>query len=92
MIERSNTKAGPSEELMIDVYPSTTVRELRAVVRNKSTLSTIESLLSFFKFEYSHKIRPVDQYWFVNGHLAYDSSSMKDLDVMENTLFALFVI
>ncbi|CAF0758151.1 unnamed protein product [Adineta ricciae] len=52
-----------NEELTMSVYPSTKIRELRAV------------------FESSHKFLPVNQYFFVNGHLAHEDSNNMDIEV-----------
>ncbi|CAF1043360.1 unnamed protein product [Adineta ricciae] len=52
-----------NEELTMSVYPSTKIRELRAV------------------FESSHKFLPVNQYFFVNGHLAHEDSNNMDIEI-----------
>jgi hypothetical protein len=52
------------------------------------------SILFLFelKFEYTEKFSPANQYFFVNGHLAHENFTMKELDVHPDLLFVLFVI
>ncbi|CAF3410225.1 unnamed protein product [Rotaria sp. Silwood1] len=60
--------------ISVDVFPSTTVRELRAA------------------FELAYHYSPFNQYFFVNGNLVHDNSTMKDLHVGPNSLFVLFLL
>ena len=79
--------------LTMDVYPSTTVRELRAAVSKPSLVVHYFPCLSLFKVGYvQNRIPSTGQYWFVNGHLAYENSTMADLNVQADTLFILFVV
>ncbi|CAF2175256.1 unnamed protein product [Rotaria magnacalcarata] len=43
-------------------------------------------------FEFAYQYPPSNQYFFVNGCLAHDDSTMKDLNVGPNSLFILFVL
>ncbi|CAF4175632.1 unnamed protein product, partial [Rotaria magnacalcarata] len=43
-------------------------------------------------FEFAYQYPPSNQYLFVNGCLAHDDSTMKDLNVGPNSLFILFVL
>ncbi|CAF0780995.1 unnamed protein product [Adineta steineri] len=61
-------------EMIISVYPSTTIQELCLI------------------FEHCHNFSPLNQYFFVNGHLAHHDSTMKDLNIRSNSLFILFII
>ncbi|CAF3575722.1 unnamed protein product [Rotaria socialis] len=60
--------------IFLNVFPSTTVRELRAV------------------FELLYHYSPSNQYFFVNGLLADDNSTMKELQVGPKSLFVLFLL
>ncbi|CAF0937093.1 unnamed protein product [Rotaria sordida] len=60
--------------ISVDVFPSTTVRELRAA------------------FELTYHYSPFNQYFFVNGNLVHDNSTMRDLQVGPNSLFVLFLL
>lgn len=70
--EYSIDQSGP--KISVDVYQSTTVRELRAA------------------FELAYRQLPPSQYFFVNGVLAQDDSSMKDLNVGSQSIFILFLL
>jgi len=73
------------------VYPSTTIRELRTAVSvKKKEISSYFLLL--LKFEYSENFPPSNQYFFVNGRLAHENSTINELDVRPDSLFVLFVI
>ena len=49
-------------------------------------------IISFYsQFQYTHDFPLADQYFFVNGHMAYVESTMNDLNVQNNALFVLFV-
>ncbi|CAF1168459.1 unnamed protein product [Rotaria sordida] len=41
---------------------------------------------------YSNYNLPSNQYFFVNGHLAHENSTIQDLNVQQNSLFILFII
>ncbi len=92
------TISNQQKEFKMNVYPSTTIAELRAAVsvKNKeTTFINTKVLLYFFflfKFQYSKDYSPSNQYFFVNGHLAHEKSTMKELDVEQDILFVLFVI
>ncbi|CAF1061200.1 unnamed protein product [Adineta steineri] len=58
----------------VKVFPSTTVRELRAA------------------FELAYNYCPTNQYFFVNGQLVNDNSTMTELTVGPNSLFVLFLL
>ncbi|CAF3204564.1 unnamed protein product, partial [Rotaria sp. Silwood2] len=60
--------------ISVDVFPSTTVRELRAA------------------FELAYHYSAFNQYFFVNGNLVHDNSTMRDLKVGPNSLFVLFLL
>ncbi|CAF1940287.1 unnamed protein product [Rotaria magnacalcarata] len=60
--------------IFLNVFPSTKVRELRAV------------------FELLYHYSPSNQYFFVNGLLADDNSTMKELQVGPKSLFVLFLL
>ena len=76
------------------VYPSTTVRELRAVVRIEEILSSkpTNPFLFIHQFEAAYQYPPANQYFFVNGKIAHDQSTMHDLNVGPNSLFVLFLL
>jgi hypothetical protein len=80
-------------EIEMNVYPSTTVSELRAAVCIKNELfSSMHKIFVLLKYEYSEIFPASSQYVFVNGHLAYENSTMADLNVRDNSLFVLFII
>ncbi|CAF4411778.1 unnamed protein product, partial [Rotaria sp. Silwood2] len=53
-------------------------------------LTTVRELRAIFEFAYQYP--PTNQYFFVNGCLAHDDSTMKSLNVGPNSLFVLFVL
>ena len=52
----------------------------------------MHKIFVLLKCEYSKKFPSSSQYVFVNGHLAYENSTMADLNVRHNSLFVLFII
>lgn len=76
----------------ISVFPTTTVRELRATVHDHFHFFITHVLFSSFQFEISQGFAPTNQYFFVNGHLAHDNSTMKDLNVGPGSLFVLYFL
>ncbi|CAF4607069.1 unnamed protein product [Rotaria sp. Silwood1] len=53
-------------------------------------LTTVRELRAIFESAYQYP--PSNQYFFVNGYLAHDNLTMKDLNVGPNSLFVLFVL
>ena len=84
-------------EFDMNVYPSTTIRELRTTVNmtNKCCLllfCLFKDFVFFLKFKLTDIGSSSNQYLFVNGHLAHDTSTMSALNIQDGTLFILFII
>ncbi|CAF1312268.1 unnamed protein product [Adineta ricciae] len=62
-----------AEEHTLNIYQSTTIRELKAM------------------FQHTCGFSIVNQYFFVNGHLAHEICSMHDLRLEDGAFFILFV-
>jgi hypothetical protein len=79
------------QKVRVDVYPSTKVHELRALVSKQIKLISHIKISFYLQFEYTYKFPCGKQFFFVNGHLAHAESNMKELEVNESSLFVLLV-